>query len=331
MRPYLASSSGLAILAASFATHAFASDDPLPAWNDGASKRAVLAFVAKVTKEGTPDFVPAPDRIAVFDNDGTLWCEKPMYVQAVFARDRIKALAPAHPEWNERQPFKALLEDDRAALAHIDHKGLLDIVTASHSGMTSDEFAAVVRDWTSTSRHPRFGRSYTRCIYQPMLELMAHLRANGFRTYIFSGGGVEFMRAWAEPVYGIPPDQVFGSSVKTRYELRGDDPVLMRLPEVDFIDDKAGKPVAIGKYIGKRPIAAFGNSDGDYEMLRYATSGPGPRFGMVVHHTDSEREYAYDRDSPVGRLVRALDEAPARGWSVVDMKRDWGVVFVPEK
>ena len=314
-----------------FASPVRASDGPLPSWNDVASRKAILAFVAKVTEEGSPDFVPVADRIAVFDNDGTLWCEQPMYVQAVFIRDRIRAMAPGHPEWKEQQPFKALLEKDRAALAGLGEKGLVDLVTATHAGMTSEDFASLVRDWIATAEHPRFGRPYTRCVYQPMLEVLAYLRANGFQTYIVSGGGVEFMRVWAEPVYGIPPGRVVGSTVKTRYELRGETPVLMRLPEVDFIDDHAGKPVGIGKFLGKRPIAAFGNSDGDYEMLRYVTSGTGPRFGLVVHHTDAEREYAYDRDSVVGRLVRALEEAPARGWTVVDMKRDWGLVFPPEK
>ncbi len=308
-----------------------AAEDPLPSWNDGVSKKAIVAFVAKVTDKDSPDFVPVPDRIAVFDNDGTLWCEQPMYVQAVFVRDRIRAMAADHPEWKNQQPFKALLDNDRIALADIGEKGLVEIVTTTHSGMTTEDFSLLVRNWISTAKHPRFDRLYTACIYQPMVELLTYLRANGFKTYIVSGGGAEFMRVWTEPVYGIPPEQVCGSSVKTRYELRGDTPVLMRLPEVDFVDDKAGKPVGIGKFLGKRPIAAFGNSDGDYEMLRYVTSGKGARFGLIVHHTDSEREYAYDRESPVGRLVRALDEAPTRGWTVADMKRDWRVVFPAAK
>ncbi len=316
-----------AVLLALLVGPARASDDPLPSWNDGPTKRAILAFVAEVTAEGTPGFVPVPDRVATFDNDGTLWCEQPVYVQAVFVRDRVRAMAPDHPDWKEQQPFKAILDEDRAALAALGEKGLVDLVTATHAGMTSDEFAALVRDWIATAKHPRFDRPYTRCVYQPMLELLAYLRANSFTIYIVSGGGVEFMRAWTEPTYGISPERVVGSTIRTRYELRGDHPVLMRLPEVDFIDDKAGKPVGIGKFVGKRPIAAFGNSDGDYEMLRYATAGPGPRLGLIVHHTDADREYAYDRDSPVGRLARALDEAPERGWTVVDMKRDWRVVF----
>ena len=332
MRTRALSSGGLALaLATLLALPALAADGPLPSWNDVASRKAILAFVAKVTEKNSPDFVPGPDRIAVFDNDGTLWCEQPLYVQAAFVRDRVKAMAPDHPEWTRRQPFKALLDGDRAALVASGDKGLVDLVTATHAGMTSDDFASLVRDWIGTARHPRFGRPYTECVYQPMLELLDYLRANGFRTFIVSGGGVEFMRVWAEPVYGIPPDRVVGSTVETKYELRGETPVLMRLPEVDFIDDHAGKPVGIGKFLGKRPIAAFGNSDGDYEMLRYVTAGPGPRFGLIVHHTDADREYAYDRDSPVGRLSQALDEAPARGWTVVDMKQDWGLIFAPEK
>jgi hypothetical protein len=302
-------------------------DDPLRSWNDAAPKRAILGFVARVTKEGGPDFVPIPERIATFDNDGTLWCEQPVYVQAIFIRDRIREMAPRHPEWRDAQPFRALLEGDRRALADIGEKGFVELIAATHAGMTPEDFAAVVRAWIGAAKHPRFERPYTSCVYQPMLELLAYLRANGFRTYIVSGGGVEFMRAWTEPTYGVPPEQVIGSTIRTRYELVGNRPVLMRLPEIEFIDDKSGKPVGIGKFIGRRPIAAFGNSDGDYEMLRYVTSGGGPRFGLIVHHTDAEREYAYDRESLVGRLDRALDEAPARGWSVVDMKRDWKRIF----
>jgi hypothetical protein len=304
-------------------------DDPLPSWKEGPPRQAILDFVAKVTGEGSPDFVRAEDRIAVFDNDGTLWCEQPVYVQAVFVRDRVQALAPEHPEWERTQPFKALLEGDRKTLTELGERGMVDLVLATHAGMTDADFARLVRDWMASARHPRFDRPYTRCVYQPMLEVLGYLRANGFRTYIVSGGGVEFMRAWSAPVYGVPPEQVIGSTIGTRYELRGEQPVLVRLPEVDFIDDKAGKPVAIGKFIGKRPIAAFGNSDGDYEMLRYVTAGPGARLGLIVHHTDAEREYAYDRDSHVGRLARALDEAPQRGWTVVDMRRDWRQVFSP--
>jgi hypothetical protein len=306
---------------------AHAANDPLPSWNDGPVKSAILDFVARVTNENSPGFVPIPDRIATFDNDGTLWCEQPVYVQALFIRDRIRALAPSHPDWREKDPYKAVLENDRKALADIGEKGFAEIVGATHAGMTIDEFRTIVTDWITAAKHPRFDRPYTACVYQPMVELLEYLRNNGFKTYIVSGGGVEFMRPWTLPVYGIPPEQVIGSTIRTRYELRDDKPTLFRLPEVDFIDDKAGKPIGISKFIGKRPIAAFGNSDGDYEMLRYTTSGMGPRLGLIVHHTDAEREYAYDRDSAVGRLVRALDEAPARGWIVVDMKRDWRRIF----
>lgn len=304
-----------------------AAEDPLPSWNDGASKTAIIDFVAATTREGSPGFVPVADRIAVFDNDGTLWCERPVYVQAEFIQDRVRALAGEHPEWREKQPFRAILEGDREQSAAIDSKGIVDLVTATHAGMTSDEFRKIVDEWVAAAEHPRFQRPYIQCIYQPMLELLKYLRANGFQTFIVSGGGVEFMRSWAEPVYGIPPDQVIGSTIKTTFEMRDDVPTLVRLPEVDYIDDGPGKPVCIGKFIGKRPIAAFGNSDGDYEMLRYTTSGPGVRLGLIVHHTDAEREYAYDRESPVGRLSRALDEAPGRAWTVVDMKRDWKQVF----
>lgn len=304
--------------------------DPLPSWNAGSRKQAIFDFVAKVTNENGPDFVPIADRIAVFDNDGTLWCEQPVYVQAVFVRDRLLALAPSHPEWRTTPPYQAVLEGSREALAALGEKGIVELLMATHAGMTTDAFAKIARDWIATARHPRFNRLYTECVYQPMIELLRYLRENGFKTYIVSGGGVEFMRAWTEPVYGIPPEQVVGSTIKTEYRLEGDTPVLMRLPQIDFIDDKAGKPIAIGKFIGKKPIAAIGNSDGDYEMLRYVTSGPGARLGMIVHHTDPEREYAYDRDSKIGRLARALDEAPERGWWIVDMKSDWNAVFAPE-
>lgn len=304
-----------------------AADDPLPSWNDGPARQAIVAFVAKVTMSGSPDFVPPAERIAVFDNDGTLWCEQPMYVQLAFALDRVKALADRRPEWKEKQPFKAVLENDAKALAATGEHGLLELVMATHAELTTDEFEAIVRDWMATARHPKFDRPFTRCVYQPMLELLAYLRANGFKTFIVSGGGVEFMRVFAEEVYGIPPEQLIGSSVKTKFELRNGGPVLVRLPELDFIDDKAGKPVGIHKFIGRRPIAAFGNSDGDYEMLRYVTAGPGTRLGMVIHHTDAQREFAYDRDSHMGRLDRALDEAVQRGWTVVNMKADWNRVF----
>jgi hypothetical protein len=264
--------------------------DVLPSWNDGPAKKDILAFVHKVTTHGGPDFIPVAERIAVFDNDGTLWTEHPIYVQMAFVLDRIKALAPKHPEWKEKPSFKAALEGDLKALAASGEKGLVELLMATHAGMTNDEFDQIVKDWLATAKHPRFKRPYTELVYQPMLELLAYLRANGFKTYIVSGGGIEFMRPWAEKVYGVPPEQVIGSSIKVKYELHGDKPVLVRLPEVDFIDDKAGKPVAINKFIGRRPIAAFGNSDGDYEMLRWTTAAKGPRFGLIVHHTDAVRE-----------------------------------------
>jgi hypothetical protein len=307
---------------------AFAQDDPLPSWNEGAAKRAIISFVDKISKEGTPDFVPVSERIATFDNDGTLWCEQPMYVQAAFAQHRISALSSSHPEWKEQQPFKAVLEGDMKSVLAEGARAAIPILAATHAGMTSDEFGKIVLDWLAAAKHPRFGRPYTQLVYPPMLELMTYLRRTGFRTYIVSGGGVDFMRPWTERVYGIPPEQVIGSAIKLKYALRDGEPILMRLPEVDFIDDRAGKPVGIEKTIGRRPIAAFGNSDGDYEMLRWTTAAKGPRFGLIVHHTDAAREYAYDRHSVVGRLDRALDEAPARGWLVVDMKNDWRVVFV---
>jgi hypothetical protein len=314
----------------SFATPTAASD-PLPSWNDGTSKKSITDFVAKVVKEGGPDFVPIADRVAVFDNDGTLWSEQPMYFQLAFALDHVKALAPEHPEWKDKQPFKAVLEGDlKTALAGGEH-AIAQLVMASHARMTTEEFEAVVKEWLATAKHPKFNRPYTDLVYKPMVELLAYLRANGFKTYIVSGGGIEFMRPWVERVYGVPPEQVVGSSIKMKYELRDGKPVLIRLPEIDFIDDKAGKPVGIQKFIGRRPIAAFGNSDGDFEMLEWVTSASGPRFGLIVHHTDAEREWAYDRQSHVGKLSRGLDEAPQRGWTVVDMRADWSTIYAFEK
>jgi haloacid dehalogenase-like hydrolase len=301
--------------------------DPLPSWNDVASKKAIVDFVAKVTKEGGADFVPVAERVATFDNDGTLWCEHPMYTQLVFALDRVKALAPQHPEWKDKQPFKAVLDGDLKALAESGERGLVELGMASHAGMTTEEFEKIVKDWLATAKHPRFKRPYTECVYQPMLELLAYLRANGFKTFIVSGGGVEFMRPFTDKVYGVPPEQVVGSSIKTKYELRDGKPVLMRLPDINFIDDKTGKPIGINSHIGRRPVMAFGNSDGDFEMLEWTTSGPGPRFGLIVHHTDAEREYAYDRKAHFGKLDKGLDEAPKRGWVVVDMKNDWKTIF----
>jgi phosphoserine phosphatase len=301
--------------------------DPLPSWNDGSAKRAVLDFVARVTKEGGPEFVPPAERIATFDNDGTLWAEQPIYFQLAFAMDRVKALAPSHPEWKDVEPFRSLLAGDPKAALEDGQKAVLDLVMATHGGMTTDEFEAVVRDWVASAKHPKLGRPYVECVYQPMVEVLRHLRANGFKTYIVSGGGVEFMRPWVEKAYGIPPEQVIGSRIAMAYELRDGKPVLVRLPKLDYVDDKAGKPIAIQQIVGRRPIAAFGNSDGDLPMLQWTTGGPGPRLGLIVHHTDAEREWAYDKGSPVGALDAALAEAPARGWAVVDMKKDWARVF----
>ena len=306
---------------------ALAQSDPLPSWNDTANKQAILSFVQAVTTEGSPDFVAPSERVAVFDNDGTLWVESPIYTQLVFAMDRVRALAPDHPEWATTQPFQAVLENDFAALSAAGEKGLIELIMATHAGMSTDAFEAVVTEWTTTARDGRFKRPYTELVYQPMLELLAYLRANGFETFIVSGGGIEFMRPWTEAVYGIPPQNVIGSSIKTELRMVEGKPVLTRLPQVDFIDDKAGKPVGINAHIGRRPIAAFGNSDGDYEMLEWVTTGEGRRLGVIIHHTDAVREYAYDRDSHVGRLVRGLDDAAAQGWTVVDMAADWGRVF----
>ena len=300
----------------------------LTSWNEGPAKAAILDFVADVATPGGPDFVPASERIATFDNDGTLWVEQPMYIQGVFAFDRLQALAPQHPEWRTTQPFKAALEGDHATLADAGEHGLVTLVMATHAGMTTDAFAASVTDWLATARHPRFDRPYPRLVYQPMVELLEYLRANGFKTFIVSGGGVDFMRPWTEAAYGVPPEQVVGSSILTGFELRDGRPVLVKLPEVEFVDDKAGKPVGIHRFIGRRPIAAFGNSDGDLEMLQWTTMGaPGRRLGLIVRHDDAEREYAYDRDSHVGRLDTALDAAGPAGWVVVSMKNDWATMF----
>ena len=306
------------------------STNPLPSWNDGAAKQSILDFVAAVTREGSPDFVPPAERVATFDNDGTLWVEHPMYTQLVFALDRVKALAPMHPEWKDTQPFKAALEGDMKTLAASGERGLMMLLLETHTGMTANEFQKIVLDWIATARDPRFKRPYTELAYLPMIELLGLLRANGFKTFIASGGGIEFMRPWTERVYGVPPEQVVGSSVKTRFQMRDGRPELFRLPEVNFIDDGAGKPVGINEYIGRRPIAAFGNSDGDLEMLQWATMSGGRRFGLIVHHTDGTREYAYDRDTSFGRLDKALDAAALNQWTVVDMKKDWKRIFAFE-
>jgi haloacid dehalogenase-like hydrolase len=310
---------------------ASAQSDPLPSWNDTPTKQAIVDFVGRVTKAGGPDFVTPAERIATFDNDGTLWVEQPMYVQLAFALDRVKALAPLHPEWKYTDPFQSVLEGDMKAVSESGERGLVELIMFTHAGMTTDEFSKIVTDWLATTRDARFKRPHTELVYQPMLELLAYLRANGFKTFIVSGGGVEFMRPWTEKVYGIPPEQVIGSSIKTRFQMRDGSPTLFRLPEINFIDDKAGKPVGINESIGRRPIAAFGNSDGDLEMLQWATISGGVRFGAIVHHTDAEREYAYDRQSHFGRLDVALGAAAVKKWTVIDMKKDWKVIFPFEK
>ena len=304
--------------------------DPLPSWNDGKAKQSIIEFVSKVTKAGSPDFVPVPERIATFDNDGTLWAEQPMYFQLLFALDRVKALAPQHPEWKQQQPFKNLLSTPKEEKVPVTEQELMEIIMATHAGMSTAEFEQIVKDWLAAAKHPKTGKLYTEMVYQPMIELLAYLRANAFKTFIVSGGGVEFMRPWTERVYGIPPEQVVGSSIKTKFEMRDGKPVLMRLPELNFIDDKDGKPVGINQHIGRRPIAAFGNSDGDLQMLQYTAAGSGPRFCLYVHHTDAAREWAYDRKSHIGQLDKGLDEATARGWTVVSMKEDWKQIFAFE-
>ena len=308
---------------------AAAADDPLPSWHDGAAKRAIVAFVQRVTTSGGPDFVPEPERIATFDNDGTLWAEQPLYFQGFFLFDRVKALAPQHPEWQTTEPFKSVLANDMKGVAAAGEKGLMELMAATHAGMTTEEFAATVSDWITTARHPKTKKLYTEMVYQPMLELLAYLRANGFKTYIVSGGGQEFMRPWTERVYGIPPEQVIGSHGELKFELRGGTPVLIKEARVALIDDRAGKPVGIQRFIGRRPIFAFGNSDGDQQMLQWTTAGSGARFMGLVHHTDAEREWAYDRTSHIGQLDKALDEALAKGWTVVSMKDDWKTIFPP--
>ncbi len=316
-------------------TRALAQGDPLPSWNDGPARKAIVGFVHTATDESNPSFVPPAERIATFDNDGTLWVEHPMYTQLAFALDRVKALAPDHPEWKTRQPFQAVLENDLETLAASGQKGIAELVTTTHAGMTTAEFEAIVTDWLAKARHPRFGRPYTELTYQPMVELLTYLRANGFKTYIVSGGGVEFMRPMTEKVYGIPPEQVVGSTIETRYEKKDGRPVLMRLPHIDFIDDKAGKPVGINKFIGRRPVAAFGNSGGDREMLEWTGAGSGARLMMLVFHDDAEREYAYGPagglpDTKFGTFPPSLmDEAGKKGWVVISMKNDWKRIFSP--
>lgn len=301
--------------------------DDLPSWNDGQTKKSIVDFVASVTLEGGPDYVAPTDRIATFDNDGTLWGEQPMYVQLAFVLDRVKAMAPDHPEWKDSEPFKSILTGDLAGVAASGEKGLMELIGATHSGMSSDEFTRIASEWIATAKNPKTGKLYTEMVFQPMLELVDYLHENDFKVFIVSGGGIEFMRPWTEKVYGIPSERVVGSSIKVKYDDSGSEPIIARLSEIDFIDDGAGKPVGIYTHIGKRPIAAFGNSDGDFQMLEWTTTGSGKRFGLIVHHDDADREYAYDRQSHVGKLDKALDAAPQRGWTVVSMKDDWKQIY----
>ena len=319
----------IGIAAAFLAATAFAAD-PLPSWNDTAPKEAIIQFVQTVTNKESPDFVPREKRIATFDNDGTLWAEQPMYFQLFFLADRVKALAPQHPEWKTKEPFASLLKGDMKGALGGGENGLVELLAATHAGMTTNEFEKSVTDWIATAKHPKTGKPFTAMAYQPMLELLAYLRGHGFKTYIVSGGGIEFMRPWAEKVYGIPPEQVVGSSGGLQYELRDGKPVIVKLPTVVLNDDKENKPVGIQRHIGRRPITAFGNSDGDLQMLQWTCLADGTRFCLYVHHTDADREWAYDRDSRVGKLDKGLDEAKARGWTVVSMKDDWKKVFAFE-
>jgi hypothetical protein len=301
--------------------------DPLPSWNEGKTKQSIIDFVNEVTDKSSPNFVNPGDRIATFDNDGTLWSEQPYYFQLQFAIDRVKALAPEHPEWKNNPLFKAVLDNDIKKVLLFGEHGLLEIVMATHAGMTTEEFSRIVKEWINTARHPKTNKLYKEMVYHPMLELLDYLRANGFKTYIVSGGGIDFMRPWTEEVYGVPSEQVIGSSGIVKFEMRDGNPVLVKLPEINFIDDKEGKPVGIHQFIGKRPIAAFGNSDGDLQMLQWTAAGEGKKLMVYIHHTDAEREWAYDRQSSIGRLDKGLDEANEKGWVVVDMKNDWKIIY----
>ncbi len=305
--------------------------DPLPSWNDDAPKRAIIDFVTRVTREGGPDFVRPAERIVTFDNDGTLWCEQPVYFQAFFVFDRVRQLAARDPELKNKEPYRSILENNLATLARFDHHDLAVLVAATHSGVTCDQFESMARNWLDSARHSRFQRLYKECVYRPQLELLAYLKANGFKSFIVSGGGIDFIRGYAEQTYGIQPERVIGSSIKTRFELRDGKTSLIKLPELNNVDDGEGKPININLHIGRRPILAFGNSDGDLQMLQYTADGPGPRLMLLLHHDDAEREYAYDRDSRVGRLDKAWDEAVKRRWQVVSMKRDFKTVFAFEK
>jgi len=329
-RMFLAAAAAICLAVGTIATAAHPAD-PLPSWNQGKTKQSIVDFVKKVTTKGSSDYVPPDARVATFDNDGTLWAEQPIYTQFSFALARIKELAPQHPEWKNKEPFASLLKGDmKTALAGGEH-AIGEIVMVTHSGMTTDEFNEMVTKWIATARHPVTKRLYTEMVYQPMLELLTYLRANGFKTFIVSGGGIDFMRPWTQKVYGVPPDQVVGSSGKLKLEVRDGKPVLVKLPELNFIDDKDGKPIGIQQHIGQRPIAAFGNSDGDQQMLEWTTAGAGARFALIVHHDDAKREWAYDRQSHIGTLDKAWDEATAKGWTVVSMKDDWKTIYPPEK
>ena len=300
--------------------------DPLPSWKDGEAKQAIVSLVHRVTNAESTDFVPVSHRIATIDNDGTLWSEQPIYFQAIYAFDRVKALAPQHPNWKTKEPFASVLRNDvKSALAG-GEKALLEMVMATHAGMTADEFNQSAKAWLADARHPTTGKPLTSMVFQPMLELINYLKANEFKVFIVSGGGIDFVRVFSEEVYGIPPERVIGSSIAAAYEVRDGEPVIVKKPSIDLIDDHEGKPVGIHRYIGRRPILAVGNSDGDFEMLEYTTAGSGPRLGVIVHHDDSEREWAYDRKSPIGRLVRGLDEGPKRGWKIISMKNDWKTI-----
>jgi phosphoglycolate phosphatase-like HAD superfamily hydrolase len=326
MRKLLATS--IAVWWASLAAlPAAAQTDPLPSWNDGAAKQAIVKFVEDATRDGGTGFVPAAERIAVFDNDGTLWSEQPVYFQVAFAIDQVKLMAPKHPEWTTEEPFKSLIAGDVKGALGQGEKAILQMMAATHTGMTTDEFSHTVAQWAATAKHPRSGHLYTEMVFQPMLEVLTYLRANGFKTYIVSGGGIEFMRPWVERVYGIPPEQVVGSSGVTKFDLRSTGPVLLKEAKVEFIDDGPGKPVGINRFIGRRPVFAFGNSDGDQQMLQWTAGGSRRRFMGIVHHTDAKREWAYDRQSSIGKLDKALDEATAKGWTVVDMQKDWKRIY----
>ncbi|MGI9530922.1 HAD family hydrolase [Lutimonas sp.] len=305
--------------------------DPLPSWNDVSSKRNIITYVEAVTSRNSEDFIPVKDRIATFDNDGNLWSEQPLYFQLFFAIDRVKALAVDHPEWKNTQPFQAVLENDMAELAKQGEHGLITLVMATHAGKTTDEFDQDVKQWIKNAKHPQKNVSYDQLVYQPMLELLQYLRDNGFKTYIVSGGGVDFMRAFVTDIYGIPEEQILGSRIKTSFDYNNGAPVIHRLPELDFIDDKEGKPLNIQKIIGKKPVFSSGNSDGDLQMMQWTASNSYKSFMLYVHHTDSIREWSYDRNSHIGKLDKGLDQARRDGWTVIDMKSDWKIIYPFEK